>query len=462
MEPVGQGQQGLVGKGRSNQGNSKRQTIAAETRRHGDGGQIQQVDEIGVVTQVGIQADGVCFHRFPRVDGAGGRQKQSVHAGPLAFGRAAQFLELVFGVVSVDGGVAAGAGNNLAHDGVHLFAVGFDERADGGQALGHPRAGVEQVGGGAKQGEIDFHFPAAQRFHIGDGLPIEGGGFIVSEKFQLIGSGHAKAKRPAQPGRRSFPDARRARVRIGGVEATGRQPNQMRAEAGMGEDGNAIQAAARGHYAIGAEQAAGGLQADQVVERCGHASAAGRIRSEGETHQAGSHGHGRAGAGPSRDIARVKNARTGAIWRPRSHQPGSELIQIGFADGNRPGVDKGLYRGAVAVRRVGVGRASGGSRQTLQIDVVLHRKGYAIKRAGRPQGIVFQDPGAFQRHPPRHHRNPNRFQRRRADSLIDPRDYFRRTRRAGLIRRAQAPGVQGNGGGCQGHGSSSLSAPPSG
>ena len=77
------------------------------------------------------------------------------------FGLAAEFAQAVFGVEGIHGGVAARPFDDAADDGIHFVAVLVEERADGGESLGDPRSGIEQVGRGAEDGEIDFDLLAA-------------------------------------------------------------------------------------------------------------------------------------------------------------------------------------------------------------------------------------------------------------------------------------------------------------
>ncbi len=72
-----------------------------------------------------------------------------------------------------------------------------------------------------------------------------------------------------------------------------------------------------------------------------------------------------------------------AVGRARAGQPGGELIEIGLADDDRAGAPQARDAGRVRRRRIGEGRAGGGGRQTLDVDIVLDRDRHAVKRAMR-------------------------------------------------------------------------------
>ena len=69
-----------------------------------------------------------------------------------------------------------------------------------------------------------------------------------------------------------------------------------------------------------------------------------------------------------------------AIGRAHADEPGRELVEVGLADDDGAGRAQPGHRSRIARRRVGEGRAGGGGRQTLRVDIVLHRHRYAIER----------------------------------------------------------------------------------
>ena len=91
-----------------------------------------------------------------------GGKHQHVHALPLGFGGAAQFAKLVLGLEHIDRGVAGAPEIMPRTTGFMSARVRSRNSPEGGEALGHPGTGVEQVGGGAKDGEIDLDLLAAQ------------------------------------------------------------------------------------------------------------------------------------------------------------------------------------------------------------------------------------------------------------------------------------------------------------
>ena len=81
------------------------------------------------------------------------------------------------------------------------------------------------------------------------------------------------------------------------------------------------------------------------------------------------------------------------------HQSGGELIQIGLAHRNGPGLDKALHHEGMLVRFiavVGTGRRGG---QTRQIDIVLDGEGYAVERMALRRGPLQSGQVALQRLP---------------------------------------------------------------
>ena len=238
------------------------------------------------------------------------------------FGGAAQFAQAVLGIEGVDGGVAAGAFDDAADHGVHVVGVLLDEVADGGVALGDPGAGVEQFGGGAEEGEIDLDFASADGFQARDGFGVERGGGVVAEEFELVGGRNAEAERArratARHPRRGAARARRDRRgrsrarRVQTVCASSQLSAKMETQSSVRQAGTTPRVLS---------DAARGLQADQVVERRGHASGSGGVGAEREADQAGGDGDGGAGTGAAGDVARVEDAGAGAVRRARA-RPG--------------------------------------------------------------------------------------------------------------------------------------------
>ena len=104
------------------------------------------------------------------------------------------------------------------------------------------------------------------------------------------------------------------------------------------EDRDAIERPARRNHALRAQDAARGFQADQPIERGGHAARPRGVGAEREAGEARSDGDRRSGTGSARNIARVEDAGARAVRRARAHQAGGELIHVGLADRDRAGI----------------------------------------------------------------------------------------------------------------------------
>ena len=87
---------GVVPRGRG-QCNAESKPIRLQSGRHRDGGEIEQVYEIRVIAERGVEADRVSQQFGDGVLAAGCRRDQNVHRLPSRSRGAAQFLEPVVG-----------------------------------------------------------------------------------------------------------------------------------------------------------------------------------------------------------------------------------------------------------------------------------------------------------------------------------------------------------------------------
>ena len=92
----------------------------------------------------------------------------------------------------------------------------------------------------------------------------------------------------------------------------------------------------------------------------------------------------RAAAGSARNVGRVEWIARRAVGRARADEAGGELIEIGFANQNRPGVEQPLHDCA-ADFGWGIGKfaASRGGGRSREIDIVLDRERDAVERLRR-------------------------------------------------------------------------------
>src|SRR6185436_19073122 len=94
--------------------------------------------------------------------------------------------------------------------------------------------------------------------------------------------------------------------------------------AGEREDRDTVERAAGGDNAGGADEAAGGFQADDVVESGGDSAGAGGVGAEGEAHQSRGDSHSGTRAGASGNVIGVESVAAGAVGRTDSDQAGGK------------------------------------------------------------------------------------------------------------------------------------------
>ncbi len=264
------------------------------------------------------------------------------------------------------------------------------EGGDGGEALRDPGAGVEEVGGVAEGRVVDLDRRAAERAQADDAGGGELGGGVVAEKLELRGAGNAKAEGDVNINadtRAASGLGGGARVGVGGV-VDGNDLGDG-GGAGEGKDAHAIERAAGGHEAGGADEALGGFPADEVVERGGHAAGAGGVGAEGERNEAGGGGHGAARAGAAGDVAGIKYTAGRAVGRAHADQAGGELVEVGLADDEGSGGAGPAHALGVGGGRVGEGRAGGGGGEDLGLGA--QRDPHVIVAARGDAGIDLAD-----------------------------------------------------------------------
>ena len=165
-----------------------------EAVRHGPSAQVEQIDEVGIVTQVGVQDQRFGVDRFDGVDGAGGWHKQQVDVAPQRGDLLLVGPELVVALVGVNGGEVAAAFDDGPRGREQFLRPGGDKGFDGGISLGDPRPTVQQVSRFDKGLIVNLDFFAAQIGHVLDGFMKEAGVIAVAEKLELFRDRYAKAK----------------------------------------------------------------------------------------------------------------------------------------------------------------------------------------------------------------------------------------------------------------------------
>ena len=269
--------------------------------------------------------------------------------------------------------------DHAAHHWVDHFGPRLEQRLDGGVALGHPWAVVEQTRHFEKRGEIESGDDGAQMFGAFDCRLIGFARLRIATEIRRSGNANAQLFRKGI-------DAvtRATRINIRCIKPGGGVEHRLRIVRRERKDRYAIERAAGRHHTTRRERALGRLQANDVVEPGRHAARACRIGAERKTHQPARHHRGRAGTRPARHIGGVEAVRYRAVGRARAVEPGGKLVEIGLAEKNGTGVDQALHRGGGVWRRVGEFRAGCGSRLARVVDVVLDREGDAVEREFAP------------------------------------------------------------------------------
>ena len=281
-------------------------------------------------------------------------------------------------VEEVGGRPARPAADDRADGRVHRVGVVVEESGDRRVAFGDPRAFVERLRDLDQRREVERALLAAvvdepvERLHEGRL------GQRVAEELEMRRGGNAEAEvgwhRPAIERQ-----AARMRVLVVGPDRGDEDID------GIGhrrrEDRDAIDVPTRGDDAARADQAARGLQPDDVVEARGHAARAGGVGAERGLHEAVRHGHRRARTRSTADIAGVEAVGHGAVRGARAHESAGELVEVGLADDVHARGFQLLDDGGRTGRRIGERRARRGGREAGDIDVVLDGEAPAHERA---------------------------------------------------------------------------------
>ena len=123
-----------------------RQAIAAKTRRHGDGGEIAQIDEIGEGAQPAVRAERIGSHFRKRRAERRGRQQQRIAVAKQKLALRGALRPGMKCVECVHRAPLQAALEDGAGDRVHDFGPPFHDVAQRRAALGDPRPIVEQTG----------------------------------------------------------------------------------------------------------------------------------------------------------------------------------------------------------------------------------------------------------------------------------------------------------------------------
>ena len=194
--------------------------------------------------------------------------------------------------------------------------------------------------------------------------------------------------------------------------------------AGVREDRNTVERAARGNDAAGAKYAASRLQADQIVESCGNAPRSRCIGAERKRDQIPGDGYRRTRAGTAGNVALVEDARTGPVRGAHTHQSGGELVHVGLADEDRAGLLEPGHRGGRRHGRIAEPGASGGGRHAFHVEIIFDGKGYAIERECACRWAALECARSLQSDLTRNDGDPDRPKRLGLDAVVDRGDDF--------------------------------------
>ena len=383
------------------------QTVRAKLGGHRQRAIIQQIDEVGVVAQVGIGLYGRGFDFGQGVNRSAGRHHHHVHVLPDVVAVALQLAQPIKRRERLRRIPFVRVGDHLPRHRMQIGGMRIEKFAYRGVTLGDPRPFIQQPRHLGERREVDFHQRGAQIAQRRGRLVKRLARRDIAEEFALRRPRHAATKVCAQ---RSGRRAVAARVNIAGIEAAHRLERPRCVFAGQRKHRHAIERAARRHHAPRADHATGRFQTDNVVKPRRHAARTRGVGTERNTRQAQSHCHRRTGTRSTGNVIGVKRIAARAVRRTRAHQPGGELIEIGFADEHRAGVEQTLH-GVCGLRRlIGVRGTGRGGRATCDIDVVLDRKRHAVERQHLALGAArFEVAGARSERIGRHHMYKHRI-----------------------------------------------------
>ena len=261
---------------------------------------------------------------------------------------------------------------------MNRFRRGRQQVADHQIAFGDPRPLVEQPRGLIKRFEVEFDQRGAERSPALERLAI---GFLrgaVAEEDQLAVARHAEPELAGK--RRHLSERPVARERIGAVGAGHGGQRCHRVVHRQREHRDAIQRPARRHQPGVRDQPEARLQSDDVVEHRRHAAASGRIGAERQRHQPGGNRDRRSRTRSARNQIAADRIDGNAVGGTDADETRRELIEIGFADDDGTRRAQSRHGRRILRRHVGKGRAGGGGRHPLRVDIVLDGNRHAKKR----------------------------------------------------------------------------------
>src|ERR1700722_14583513 len=153
-----------VGAGGRYQGHARRQPIAANARGNGHRAEVEQIDEVGVGPEPGIEADGIGLDLGDGVGARHGRNDHRVEFGPHAARLPLLIGEPVEGLERGNSIKPARALDVRAGDGMQSLWIALDQRLHRGVPLSDPWPLVERAGNGGERLEVELDDARAKRF----------------------------------------------------------------------------------------------------------------------------------------------------------------------------------------------------------------------------------------------------------------------------------------------------------
>ena len=146
------------------------------------------------------------------------------------------------------------------------------------------------------------------------------------------------------------------------------------------KDGYTVHALRSRYHPVGTDQPLGWLDADNIVQPCGHPARTSGVGSQCKVNLAGSNGIGRTRTGSARYIFRIERVGHGTPGGTGTVQATGKLVQVGFARQGRTSLQQFLHHFGVGCWRVGERGASGGGWYASSVNVVFDGKNQAGKR----------------------------------------------------------------------------------
>ncbi len=253
-------------------------------------------------------------------------------------------------------------------------------------AFSDPGALVKQARRRVKRLDIDLHDRSAELLELRQRCLVQSFRSAIAEKQPLSGKRYAKPQTLRH--RPSAVRQRRPGRHFGDVRCGDNAQHGGRIINGEGEYGNAIEGAAGRDHARIRDEAAARLQADDVGKRGRHAARSRRIGAKRKRHEACTDRQGGAGAGAPRNELGVKQIATDAVRRAHADQPGSELIEVGFAEDERTCLAQPGDAGGIPVRTIQIGRTARRCRQAFHVDIVLDGDRDPVQGQRGPAGLL--------------------------------------------------------------------------